>query len=87
MVYLREKTRKKQVSPKLMPKWKGPYVIVKRFGTVYEVMTSFKVTKLYHFDLLKPCHATDIPRWIKKARKYLGQDNTSQTSLKVGKME
>ena len=69
LVYLREKTRKKQVSPKLMPKWKGPYLVIKRFGTVYEVMTAFKVTKLFHFDLLKPCFTTDFPKWIKKARK------------------
>ena len=73
MVYLREKTRKKQVSPKLQPKWKGPYMIVKRFGTVYEVMTAFKNTKLYHFDLLKPCHAQEIPSWINKARKRFVQ--------------
>ena len=55
LVYLREKTRKKQVSPKLSPKWKGPYLVIKQFGTVYEIMTAYKVTKLYHFDLLKPC--------------------------------
>ena len=69
LVYLREKTRKKQVSPKLQPKWKGPFLIIKRFGTVYEVMTAMKSTKLYHFDLLKPCYTEDIPPWIKKARK------------------
>ena len=69
LVYLREKTRKKQVSPKLMPKWKGPYVIVKRFGTVYEVMMNLKASKLFHFDLLKPCHIQDVPAWIQKARK------------------
>ena len=69
LVYLREKTRKKQVSPKLTPKWKGPYLVIKRFGTVYEVMTAFQVSKIYHFDLLKPCHSTEIPSWIKRARK------------------
>jgi hypothetical protein len=69
MVYLREKTRKKQVSPKLQPKWKGPYVVIKRFGTVYEIMTAYKVTKLYHFDLLKPCQGLETPAWIKRARR------------------
>ena len=33
-----EMTRKKQVSPKLMPKWKGPYMVVKHFGIVYEII-------------------------------------------------
>ena len=69
LVYLREKTRKKQVSPKLQPKWKGPCLIIKQFGTVYEVMTAYRVSKLYHFDLLKPCYLEDLPSWIKKAKK------------------
>lgn len=75
LVYLREKTRRKQVSPKLQPKWKGPYLVVKRFGTVYEIMTSFRVSKLYHFDLLKPCHAQEVPAWIRRARKKFLEPN------------
>ena len=59
LVYLREKTKRKQVCPILVPKWRGPYMVVKRFGTVYEFLTVLKVTKLFHFDLLKPCHITD----------------------------
>ena len=43
--------------------------------------------KLYHFDLLKPCNITDIPRWIVRARKQFVQDDTSQMSLKAGKVE
>jgi len=70
-VYLREKTRKIGVSPKLAPKWKGPYLLVKQFGNVCEVMTSPKVTKLYHFDLLKRCHSVDLPPWIGRARRRL----------------
>ena len=42
MVYLQEKTMKKQVSPKLMPKWKGPNIVFKCLRTVYEIMTHFK---------------------------------------------
>ena len=81
LVYLREKTRKKQVSPKLMPRWKGPYVVVKRFGTVYEVMMNLKGSKLYHFDLLKPCHSQDIPAWIRKARKKIAAGQETVTEL------
>ena len=77
-VYLREKTRWKQVCPKLVPKWRGPYMVIKRFGTVHKILMGMKVSKLFHFDLLKPCHVTDIPPWIKRARKgYLG--HTAQT--------
>ena len=34
LVYLREKTRWKQVCHKLVPKWRGPYMVVRRFGSV-----------------------------------------------------
>ena len=70
-------SRKKQVSHKLMPNWKGPYMVVKCFWTVYKIMTSFKVTKLYHFHLLKPCNATDIPWWIVRAKKHFVQGDSS----------
>ena len=55
-----EKTRQKQVFPKLVPKWKGLYMVVKRFGIV---MTTYTVSKLYHF--LKLCHTKEFPPWIK----------------------
>ena len=87
MVYLQEKTRKNQVSPWPMPKWKGPYMVVQCFRTLYKIMTNFRVTKLYHFDFLKPCNATDIPMWIVRARNHLVPDNTSQRSLKTGKVK
>ena len=58
-----------------LPKWKEPCMVVKRFRTVYDIMTSFKVTKLYNFDLLMPCNATDICRWIMGARKHFVRDD------------
>ena len=61
LVYLMEKTRKKQVCSKLMPKWKRPYIVVRKFGMAYEVLITPKTSKIYHFDLLKPCHITDCP--------------------------
>ena len=49
-------------------------------------MTSFRVTKLNYFDLLKLCNATDVPRWIMRARKHFVVDDAKERSLKVGKM-
>jgi len=75
LVYLKETTRKKGVSPKLAPKWRGPYIIVARFGTVYEVMVTPTSSKVYHFDLLKRCHTDCPPPWIRRAlRKLQTQD-------------
>lgn len=70
-VYLREKTRKVNVSPKLAPKWRGPYMIVKKFGTVCEVLLSPRVSRLYHHDLLKACHSETLPPWLRRARRRL----------------
>ena len=71
LVYLKETTKKKGVSPKLAPKWKGPFVVVARFGTIYEVLITPTTSKLYHFDLLKPCYSDDPPKWTKRAIKRL----------------
>lgn len=79
LVYLKETTRKKGVSPKLAPKWKGPFVIAGRFGTVYEVMLSPTTTRVYHFDLLKKCHIESPPPWIKRALKKLIKGGSCQT--------
>ena len=69
LVYLKEKTRKKQVCLKLMPRWKGPFMVVRKFGTTYEVLVTPKTSKVYHFDLPKPCHSRDCPPWIERPRK------------------
>ena len=85
LICLRKKTKKKKVSPKLMSKWKEPYMVIKRFGPVNEIMTCFKVTKLHHFNLLKACHATETQRWIERASKLLmvGCQNTQGSSVCV----
>ena len=44
-------------------------MVVKRFGTVYEVMTTYRVSKLYPFGLLQPCHTEEFPPWNKQTRK------------------
>ena len=75
MVYAMEKTRKVGISPKLSPRWKGPYMVVQKCGGVYEVQVNSRSSKLLHFDLLKPCLSTTIPVWIKRARNHLNSMN------------
>ena len=36
-------------------------MVVKKFGMVYKILTALKVSKLFHFDLLKLCHVTNLP--------------------------
>jgi len=82
-VYLREKTRKVGVSPKLAPKWLGPYLVRQQFGTIYEVLTSPRVSKLYHFDLLKECRSTDLPAWLKRAKNQVIDRNDNVKTRQV----
>jgi transposase InsO family protein len=72
VVYMMDKNRKKGVAPKLSPRWKGPFLVIQKCGTVYEVQTSQKTSKLAHFDLLKLCHKEELPPWLTRARKRLG---------------
>ena len=54
-----------------MLKWKGPFMVVRKFGMTYEVLVTPKTSKVYHYDLIKPCHISDSPPWIKRAQKRL----------------
>ena len=71
LVYVAKKTRKVGVSSKLDIKWNGPYIIIKTFGTIYEVQINSKASKLIHFDLMKPCHAdiNSVSPWLKRVRR------------------
>ena len=73
LVYAAKKTRKVGVSPKLDVKWNGPYIVIKTFGTIYEVQISSKRSKLLHFDLLKPCHMSidQVSPWLKRVKRKL----------------
>ena len=56
-----EMLKKVGVSPKLSPKWKGPYVVTQKCGTVYEIQLNALASKLVHRDLLKKCHSEEFP--------------------------
>ena len=70
-VYMVEMLRKVGVSPKLADKWKGPYMVVQKCGSVYEVQLNTKTSKLIHYDLLKRCHSETLPGWMQRARRKL----------------
>ena len=72
LVWYANKLRKKGVSPKLQPKWKGPCLVVHRFNdALLRIQTGAKKTINVHTDLLKPCYSLKRPRWLKRAKKAL----------------
>ena len=66
------KLRKKGVSPKLQPKWRGPCLVVKKFNdTLVQIQVSSKKTLTVHTDLLKRCYSPKRPRWLRRAQKAI----------------
>ena len=72
LVWYANKLRKKGVSPKLQPKWRGPCIITRMYNDVLaEVQLSAKKSVVVHTDLLKPCKSLTLPAWLKKVRREL----------------
>jgi hypothetical protein len=69
-----EKNKKVGVSPKLAPKWLGPFLVVQKLDSIYEVQITAKKSKMIHFDLLKECKANIGPGWLQRARRQLLAD-------------
>ena len=45
-----------------MPKWKGPFMVVRKFGMAYEVLVTPKTSRVYHYDLQTAHHGSNAPQ-------------------------
>ena len=70
LVYERERTTKKGLSPKLQPVWKWPFLIVKAKPPLYLVITR-KREKYLHHNNLKRCEDRELSMWLRRARNKL----------------
>lgn len=86
LVYLRNRSRKIGVSPKLSPKWLGPCLVLSKFGSVYEIQVTKHKSKMVHFDLLKPCYMSlcDLVPWLRRAVGKLKAGCDPQTGAQGG---
>jgi transposase InsO family protein len=72
VVWYINKLRKKGVSPKLQPKWRGPFLIVRKHNDILvEIQMTARKFVTVHTDLLKPCFASKLPGWLRRVRKNL----------------
>ena len=71
VVWRRDHTRKVGVSPKLAPKWRGPFLVIQKFDVTFEIQIGASKSLVVHYEALKHCHSTNLPRWLKSARKLL----------------
>ena len=51
--------------------------------TVYKVMTKYRITNWYYFDLLIPCRVIEMPTWIKRAKKQFVPEEKKLKACKV----
>ena len=71
-VWYANKLRKKGVSPKLQPKWRGPCLVTRKFNDcLVHIQVSAKKSLTCHTDLLKPSYSTKLPGWFKRKRRQL----------------
>ncbi|CAG2254015.1 unnamed protein product [Mytilus edulis] len=65
-VWLHDPTRKPGVCSKLLPKWKGPFIVLKKIDDlIYMVKKSPRQpAKVYHIDRLIPYKGRNPPTWI-----------------------
>jgi hypothetical protein len=74
VVYVQDKTRRTGVCPKLECQWKGPYLVNAVINDVtYEVLMGRNKSKVFHFNLLKPCFSKELPVWLKRAQNRLSE--------------
>ena len=77
LVYSKNNTKTKGLSPKLQVKWIGPGVITRKLSdVVYDVRTNQKgKSKILHHDQLKPYISDDVPSWVKKLQQTLRREH------------
>ena len=68
LAWVANKIRRKGVSPKLAPKWRGPGVVTRMISDVTaEVQLSAQKRVTVHTDMLKHCSSEARPRWMQRA--------------------
>ncbi|XP_043972480.1 uncharacterized protein LOC122830832 [Gambusia affinis] len=71
LVFVRDDSKKKGLSPKLQKLWKGPLIIAACCGPVlYEIQGPKRRTVMHH-DRLKPYDSDVIPVWVLRQRSRL----------------
>jgi hypothetical protein len=71
-VWYVNKLRKKGVSPKLQPKWRGPFLIVRKHNEILvEMQMTARKYITVHTDLLKPCFSAKLHGWLKRSRRRM----------------
>lgn len=71
LVYISSMAKKVGLSPKLQDKWQGPLVISKVLGPVLYQIKSNKISKIVHFERLKPYLSEHFPGWVNRLHNIL----------------
>ncbi|XP_063040269.1 uncharacterized protein LOC134435312 [Engraulis encrasicolus] len=85
LVYVKDDTRKKGLSPKLQAPWTGPFIISARRGPVIYEIQGAKRSKIMHHNRLKPYTSEVVPAWVGRQRSRVLQQrqDSPDPSLEV----
>uniref|UniRef100_A0A146QJK2 Pol polyprotein n=1 Tax=Fundulus heteroclitus TaxID=8078 RepID=A0A146QJK2_FUNHE len=68
LVFVKDDTKKKGLSPKLQALWRGPLIVAAHRGPVLYEIQGPKHRTIMHHDRLKPYNSDVIPVWISRQR-------------------
>ncbi len=73
LVYIRDSSRTKGLSPKLQPNWRGPCIVLKKVNDLlFEVRYSQRGKSIIiHYDRIKKYQCDEIPEWMADLRTRL----------------
>ena len=68
VVYIKDKTKIKDIPRKLRPVWKGPAMVIHKYSSFVYKCRLHQKTLIVNHDMMKPSTGK-IPKWIERARK------------------
>jgi len=77
LVYVLDSSTKKGVAKKLLPVWKGPFLVTGSPSAHLFHVKGPRRSRVLHHDRLKPFHEEVLPIWIRRARHQLPNDVVS----------
>ena len=74
LVLMLNKSRPPGISAKLLPIFKGPFLVIEVLSRVLLVIRDIRGQRVVHHDMVKPCTDRLIPLWLQRMRSQYFQD-------------
>ena len=68
VVYIKDKTKKKDIPRKLRPVWKGPALVIHKYSSFVYKCRLYQKSLIVNHDMMK-LSLGKVPKWIERAKK------------------